>query len=217
MTGGHKMNKLLKISSNLQLILTMDELKKMLKEKVRFTVPRKEFDELESNELFAAATKEGFSKETLKAMFEPKIDFLLEKINWKKIQGSSVTLLAKILLDDEQIDLSSIDGAFLFAYADANNILDEFLTPEFKKQYIFSEACKLTVEKGNISFNTAIKRTINKMQSDSFIQSEIENAKEALSNFANLINPWIEFYFENENELLATFIAYKIMDLVDEL
>ena len=55
------------------------------------------------------------------------------------------------------------------------------------------------------------------MQSDSFIQSEIENAKEDLSNFANLINPWIEFYFENENELLATFITHQIMDLVDEL
>lgn len=204
------MNELLKLKGNLQLISTLEDVQKLLKKKIRVSIPREKLEELESNELFVAATEEGFSVETLRQIYEPMLDYLLEKINWRKIKSCSAVQVLQIFSGEKDFDLESIDGAYLFNLAASQDAFKELLSPEVKKQHIFSRACELVVKKKNISFNTAVKRAIAEMQSTNFISSEIEIAKKQADTLVSVINPWINFYFENESELVRSLYIHKI-------
>ena len=60
MTGGKQMNEILKLKGNLQLISTLEDVQRLLKKNIRVSFPKEELEALESNELFAVATKDGF-------------------------------------------------------------------------------------------------------------------------------------------------------------
>lgn len=210
MTGGQKMNELLKLKGNLQLISTLEDVQKLLKKNMRVSIPQEKLRELENNELFAAATEEGFSVETLRQIYEPMLDYLLEKINWEKIKSSGAVQMLLIFSGEKDFDLETINGAYLFNLAASQDAFKELLSPETKKQHIFSRACELVVEKKNISFNTAIKRSIAEMRSANFISSKIEIAKKQADTLVSLLNPWIDFYFENESELVKSLYIHEI-------
>lgn len=211
MTGGQKMNELLKLKGNLQLISTLEDVQKLLKKNIRVSIPQEKLRELEeNNKLFAAATEEGFSVETLRQIYEPMLDYLLEKINWRKIKSSGAVQVLQIFYGEKDFDLDSINGAYLFNLAASQDAFKELLSPETKKRHIFSRACELVVEKKNISFNTAIKRSIAEMRSANFISSEIEIAKKQADTLLSLLNPWIDFYFENESELVRNLYIHEI-------
>lgn len=206
MTGGQKMNEILKLKGKLQLISTLEDVQQLLKKDVRLSIPKEELEALESNELFSVATKEGFSVETLRQIYEPALDYFLEKINWGKIKSCSAIQLLEI----KDFDLEAVNGAYLFDLSLSQDGFKELLSPEAKKQTIFSRACKLVVKKKNISFNTAIKRAIAQTQSADFISSEIETAKKQVDVLVSLLTPWIDLYFENEKELVISLLIQKI-------
>ena len=210
MTGGKQMNEILKLKGNLQLISTLEDVQRLLKKNIRVSFPKEELEALESNELFAAATKDGFSVETLRQIYEPTLDYFLEKINWEKIKSCSAIQLLQIFDNEKDFDLEAVNGTYLFNFALSQDNFKEILSPEAKKQDIFSRACKLVVEKKNISFNTAIKRAIAQTQSPDFISSEIEIAKEQIDTLMSVLNPWLDFYFENERELVTSLFIQKI-------
>lgn len=213
MTGGQKMNEILKLKGNLQLISTLGDVQRLLKKNISLSIPKEELEALESNELFSAATEEGFSVETLRQVYEPVLDYFLEKINWEKIKSCSGIQLLQIFHSEKDFDLEAINGAYLFNLALSQDSLKELLTSEAKKQDIFSRACKLVVEKKNISFNTAIKRAIAQTQSADFISSEIETTKKQIDVLVSLLNPWIDLYFENESELVSSLFIQFIQKI----
>ncbi len=205
------MNEILKLKGNLQLISTLEDVQKLLKKNIRVSIPQEKLRKLEeNNKLFAAATEEGFSVETLRQIYEPVLDYLLVKINWGKIKSSGAVQVLQIFSGEKDFDLEPIDGAYLFNLVASQDAFKELLSPEAKKQHIFSRACELVVEKKNISFNTAIKRSIAEMQSANFISSEIEIAKKQADTLVSLLNPWIDFYFENESELVRALYIHEI-------
>lgn len=204
------MNEILKLKRNLQLISTLEEVQRLLKKNVRLSIPKEELEALESNELFAAATEEGFSVETLRQVYEPALDYFLEKINWEKIKSCSAIQLLEIFHSEKDFDLEAVNGAYLFDFALSQDSFKELLSPETKKQEIFSRACKLVVKKKNISFNTAIKRAIAQTQSKDFISSEIEITKKQADTLVSVLKPWVDFYFENENELVTSLFIQQV-------
>lgn len=188
----------MKAENTLQTVLA--ELKRLKEQKVKVTISKEKLKKLEENELFVAATKEGFSKETVRTIIESMFDYFIENIDLERIENSTTMRLIKIY---KGIDLTSISGALIFDFLDEQGILEEMYNPEFKKQCIFEEACELMISAGNISFNTAIKRTIAKLETENFISSTIEEEKKDINGILNIINPLIEFYLENENEIIA--------------
>lgn len=137
------MNEILKLKGNLQLISTLEDVKQLLKRDVRLSIPKEELEALESNELFSVATEEGFSVETLRQVYEPVLDYFLEKINWEKIKSCSAIQLLQIFHSKKDLDLEAINGAYLFNLALSEDSFKELLAPEAKKQDIFSRACEL--------------------------------------------------------------------------
>lgn len=194
----------MKAENTLQTVLA--EFKRLKEQKVKVTISKEKLKRLEENELFVAATKEGFSKETVRTIMEPIFDYFIENIDLERIENSTTMRLIKIY---KGIDLTSISGALIFDFLDEKEYLEDAYTPEFKKQIIFEEACELMISAGNISLNTAIKRTIAKLESENYISLAIEEGKMFINGIMNIINPLIEFYLENENEIIAKVLKIK--------
>lgn len=110
---------------------------------------------------------------------------------------------------NEILFIITISGAFIFDFLYENGMCESVCSPEFKKKIIIIDACNLTVEKGNISFNTAIKRTIANMESKTYCKSQIKEEKKSIDAVLNMINPLIEFYLKNEDYFIAKFLEIK--------
>lgn len=137
MTGGKAMmNETLKLRGKLQLLLLLEDGQRLANSTIRPSIPHEQLEKLENNELFATATEEGLSKETVRKITEPALDYFLEKINWEKIKASKTVQLIKIFCDE--IDFDAVNGAFWFDFADSYGVVDGVCSPEFKKRYIFS-------------------------------------------------------------------------------
>lgn len=115
----------------------------------------------------------------------------------------------QVFVTDNAIDISAIDGETIFELLDSKEILKELCQPEFKKQYVFNEAAKLAINQGNISFSTAIKRTIGLMQSGSPEFWGIEEDEKEIDEILNIINNLVDFYLDNESLFILEFITKK--------
>lgn len=88
-------------------------------------------------------------------------------------------------------------------------ILEKSLLPEFKKNLIYTRALELTVEKGNISFKTAIKKAIVEFNDEEkFIKTIIKDFSEDSNEYISIINSLIDFYIENEVSFIAEILKF---------
>lgn len=200
------MSELLKLQTKIMLAEAVSQLSELKKRYVTVSFSSEDLRKLEENELFVQATKEGFSKETCKKMYVPILDHFIKQVDMERIKGSTTMKLVETRYS-KKIDLESVTGEYLFNLMDSKGFFEKLCEPEFKKACIFNEACKLTVNKGNISFNTALKKTIAFVDTDEYILSEVESSKKTVSALWDIINPLIQFYLENEIRFLLEFAA----------
>lgn len=199
------MNEVLKLQTKMMLANAVSQFSELMGRNVRVSFSQENLRKLEENELFAQATKEGFSKETLRQICVPFFDNFIKQVDMERIKGSITMQFVKGRYPGK-IDLEAVTGAYIFDLMDSKGLIEKCCEPEFKKAKIFAEACKLTVNKGNISFNTALKRTIAFMESEDYISSKIEEGKKTASSLWDILNPLIEFYLENEMYFLVEMV-----------
>lgn len=209
LTGGKRMDKMLEVRTKLAITISVQEFMEVMKRKINFFVSRDALEKLEENELFASATKEGFSKEELKKIMVPVLDYIIENIDIERIKNSKTMALIQFFVTDNAIDISTIDGESIFELVDSKGAIKELYYPEFKKQAVFTEAARLAINQGNISFNTAIKRTIGLMQSGSSKFWGIEESEREIDEILNIINNLVDFYLDNELSFISEFITKK--------
>lgn len=209
LTGGKRMDKMLELRTKLAITTSVQEFMEVMKRKIKISVSREALEKLEENELFASATKEGFSKEELKGIIVPILDYIIENIDIERIQNSKTMALIQVFIAEKDIDISTIDGETIFELLDSKEVLKELCYPEFKKQVVFAEAAGLAINQGNISFNTAIKRTIGLMQSGSPEFWGIEEDKKEIDEILNIINNLVDFYLDNEALFILEFVTKK--------
>lgn len=177
----------------------------VLNQEVIISVSRECLQKLDENEVFAAATKEGITREFLKSMVVPALNHLIDNLNLEKFNNS----MTKALILDEKIDLTAFTGEDIFDVMDSAGAFEKVYEPEFKKQIIFNEAVELATQKGNISMNTAIKRVIADMESADYIDRQIEKANKIFDQIASIINSILEFYLEHEVEIILRIAMSK--------
>lgn len=199
------MDKKLKLETELVMLTSVQEFMEVVKRKIKISISREALEKLEENELFASATKEGFSKEELKKIAVPALDYIIENIDIERIKTSKTMILLQVFVTDNFIDISTINGETIFEFLDSKEVLKELCYPEFKKQVVFAEAARLAINQGNISFNTAIKRTIGLMQSGSPEFWEIDEDKREIDEILNIINNLVNFYLDNESSFIWEF------------
>lgn len=199
------MDKKLKLETELLMLTSVQEFMEVVKRKIKISISREALEKLEENELFASATKEGFSKEELKKIAVPALDYIIENIDIERIKNSKTMILLQVFVTDNSIDISTINGETIFEFLDSKEVLKELCYPEFKKQVVFAEAARLAINQGNISFNTAIKRTIGLMQSGSPEFWEIDEDKREIDEILNIINNLVNFYLDNESSFIWEF------------
>lgn len=194
----------LKMKGKNILTTVVEDVKDFKTKRASFSISQEELKKLDKNVFFAEATKEGFSKEIIRKIYEPALDYIIEKLDLKKISKSLT--MTYIKLRYRKINLKTINGSSLFDLLDSNGLLDYACSPEYKKEIICRNAYKLVVNEGDISFNTALKRSMTYIDSQEFICSEIKLKKQELLDLVNIINPLINFYFENEKDFIALFL-----------
>lgn len=209
LTGGKNMHKMLVLETKLAVRTSICELIEVVKRKIRISVSREALEKLEENELFVSATKEGFSKEEVKRIIVHALDYIIENIDIERIKNSKTMKLMQVFVIDNAIDISIIDGETIFEFLDSKGVLKKLYYPEFKKQCVFGLAANLAINEGNISFNTAIKRTIELMQSGSIKFWGLEEYEEEVDEILNIISNLIDFYLDNESEFIFEFISNK--------
>lgn len=198
LTGGKRMDKMLELKTKLAITTSVQEFMDVMKRKIRIPVSREALEKLEENELFTSATKEGFSKEEMKGIIVPILDYIIENIDIERIKNSKTMALMQFFVLEKDIDISTIDGETIFELLDSKEALKELYYPDFKKQIVFAEATRLAINQGNISFNTAIKSTIGLMQAGSPEFWGIEEDKKDIDEILNIINNLVDFYLDNE-------------------
>lgn len=203
------MNKMLELETKLMVKTSLQEIVENVKRKVIFSVPYEDLKKLEENELFVEATKEGFSKEELEKAVVPLLNYIIENINVEKIINSRTMKLAQLLYINKEIDVQNINGKAIFEWLDVNGCFADVYSTEFKKQRIFTEAAKLAINKGNITFDTAVKRTIFKMEVGDSEFWGFETGKKEIDSIINVINNLVDFYLENELEFISSFMTKK--------
>ncbi len=159
----------------------------------------------EKNPEFAEATQEGFTEEQIKRLLVNELDYLINKLNPKRLEKSFAVMLFSIKV--QKIDFTKCTGTALYEYLAEHEALEGLLSPDFKKKYIVSSAAEMTVEKGNITFNTAMRRVIEKCNSGSFIEDEIKSMKPELDAVCEVINQLVDWYMANETDLLGVFMS----------
>ncbi len=192
------MDKMLELKTKLAITTSVQEFMDVMKRKIRIPVSREALEKLEENELFTSATKEGFSKEEMKGIIVPILDYIIENIDIERIKNSKTMALMQFFVLEKDIDISTIDGETIFELLDSKEALKELYYPDFKKQIVFAEATRLAINQGNISFNTAIKSTIGLMQAGSPEFWGIEEDKKDIDEILNIINNLVDFYLDNE-------------------
>ncbi len=180
----------------------------LLDQEVIISVSRKCLDKLEENEIFAEATKKGMSKEFIKSMVVPPLNYLIENLNLEKFNASMTMALINGALHEE-LDLTSFTGEYIFDIMDSVGVFDEMYKPEFKKNIIFNEAIELAALDGNISLNMAVERAIENMQSKEYAINQIEKANKLSDKIASSINSIVEFYLKNETAIILAIMAKK--------
>lgn len=200
------MDPILELTTKHVVTSSLDEVKKIIRKNISISIPREELSKLEEIEIFSEATKEGFPKEDIQKLIETIFDYFLENIDLEKISTSSTMTLLKLLYLNSNFDLRYITSHDIFEFLDSHGYLEDFYSPKFKKEFIFSQACNIVVEKRNISFNTAIKRAIKETESDKFLSSRIDSIKKRCLDILEILNPLIAFYLEYENIFISDFL-----------
>lgn len=175
---------------------------------VIISVSRECIDNLEKNKTFAEATKEGLSRETLRNSIVPAFNYLISNLNLEKFNTSTTMQLIRGAVYEE-LDLTSFSGEDIFDIMDSEGLFAEIYKPEFKKQLIFNEAIELVAQKGNISFNEAIERTIEEMKSETYSTRQLEKSEILSNRIASSINLIVEFYLEHETEIILAIMMKK--------
>lgn len=159
---------------------------------IKARIPKKYFEKFENDELLISAINKGLSEETLKTLYI----FIFEKINLEKISNSSTFTLIKPFIKD----LKTLTPESLYDFLYSKNILDKSFTAEFKKTIIYERALEITVEKGNISFKTALKKAINELEDEEKFTQKLttKGYSESFEGYIDIINSLIGFYLENE-------------------
>lgn len=184
----------------------VDGFKQMKDSKLRaeFSVDRvKQLEETMPE--FAEATQEGFTPEQTKRIITELADYFIEQMKLDRLEKSYIITLLKLKV--KEIDFSKCTGEALYEYAVENNLVEILNAPDFKKKCIVTAAVEMVVKKGNITFNTAIRRIINKSTTDEFVNEQIEETKPDVAEFCTVINPLIDWYLENETDILQVFLG----------
>lgn len=179
-----------------------DGLKRVHNSKVKAEISTERIRQLEeTNPEFAEATQEGFTEEQTKRMLVDLADCFVKQLHLEQLEKSFAMMLFSIKV--QKVDFSKFTGAALYEYLLEHDALKELRSPDFKKKYIVSSAAELTVEKGNITFNTAIRKVIEKCNSGTFIEEEVKKAKPEIDAVCEVINQLIDWYMENETDLMG--------------
>lgn len=179
----------------------VDGFKRIKNSKVKAEIPVDQIRQLEETmPEFAEETQSGFTAEQTKRIVIELADYFFEQMKLERLEKSLSFTLFKIKV--KNIDFSACTGAALYEYMLEKDMVKELCTPDFKKRCMVAAAMSLTVEKGNITFNTAMRRIINKCRTDKFVEEEIEESKQDLVEICETVNPIIEWYLENETEIL---------------
>lgn len=157
---------------------------------------------------FAEATKTGFSEEEIKQAIVAAFDALAGTLKIAKLEFtlSNVVLLVKL---GKKIKFSQFNGTAVYNYLKDNDMLAQYLEPEFKKKMIYSKAIEIVLKTKTISFNTAVKRAIHEIEQEGFLTKMSADDEEFLDDISRIINPLIDLYIENEMEILSA-ISSKI-------
>lgn len=180
----------------------------LLNQQVRISISRECLEQLEGNEIFAEETKEGITREFFKSLAVPVLNHLIESLDLKKFNDSTTMALIRGTAD-EKLDLTSFSGEDIFDIMDSEGAFEKIYEPEFKKQLVFNEAIELVTKKGNISINTAIKRVVADMQSEDYVDRQIEESNKLCDQIASIINPIVDFYLEHETEFILAIMMKK--------
>ena len=171
---------------------TYSDIVRLNDQNIKSRIPKKYFEKFENDELLISAVNKGLSEETLKTL----LIFVFEKVNLEKLSNSSTFAIIRPL----NKDLKTLTPESLYDFLYSKNILDKAFSPEFKKSLIYERALEITVEKGNISFKTALKKAITEFENEEKLIKMATSKKysENLESYIDIINSLIDFYLENE-------------------
>lgn len=192
-----------KIAALETVIESCNKIQALAKKNMKVRINVSEIEELEEKcPEFAAATETGFSEEVIKKYVVESFNHLLDPLELEKLQASMLVLFASVALK-KPVDFSKFNGEAVYNYVVDKEEFATLRSPMFKKQCIFSDAVKLVVEKKTISFNTAVRRTIEKYENEALIAVADSDDEEMFAEFAAIVNPLIDVYLENELDILA--------------
>lgn len=157
---------------------------------------------------FVAATQTGFSEEEVKHFIVRAFDALFGALNIGKLENTLSNVLISVALE-KKIDFSQFSGIGIYNYLRNKKSFSKYLEPEYKKKIIFGEAIKIAVEAKTISFNTAVKRAIRKINEEGFTPKFDEEDREFIDDISGIINPLIDLYIDNEMDILAAIMSKK--------
>lgn len=182
-----------------------DGFKRLRNSKVKVDITVEQIRQLEEcNHEFAEATQEGFTEDQVREMVVNILDYFIKQLKLERLEKSFALMLFSIKV--KKVDLAAITGTAFYEYMLENDLVKQFTDPEFKKKYIAATATELTVEKKNISFNTAVRRVIAKCNSATFVEDEVEKTKPEIDAVCDIINPLVDWYMENEMEIIGMFL-----------
>lgn len=184
-----------------------DRIEAFSDKRMSVSISAKEIKALEeSSPEFVAATETGFSEEEIKCFVVKAFDALFDALNIGKLENTLSNVLLSVAMN-KKIDFSQFTGIGVYNYLRKSKNFSKYLQPAFKKKIVYGQAVKIVVEAKTISFNTAVKRAIRKLDEEGFVPNFDAEDQEFLDDISGIINPLVDLYIENEMDILGAIMS----------